>query len=272
MRKGKLIHSLIIGGLLFYLLLPLAGTFLYSVALDWNRTILPESYTIKWYEELFQDPRFIDSLYRTLFVTGTTMLLSIAIMVPTTFVVSVYLSKYERILQALVMLPYAIPGVVAAVGLIKIYSSGPLVLSGTVTLLIGAYFIAILPYMYQGIRNSLRTVNATQLIEAAEMLGASKRQAFQRVVLPNIMPGIIVSSLLSFSILFGEFVLANLLVGGHYETIQIYLMRRMNESGHLSSAIVISYFIFVLLISWLILRFGKLGPQKNRKRMQGEES
>ncbi|MCK9927564.1 ABC transporter permease subunit, partial [Frankia sp. Mgl5] len=119
-------------------------------------------------------------------------------------------------LQAVVMLPYAVPPVVAAVGLIKIYSSGPIALSGTLWLLIAAYFVAILPYMYQGIRNSMRTVDAVSLIDAAELLGATKLKAFRLVIFPNILPGVLVSTLLSFSILFGEFVLTNLLIGGHF--------------------------------------------------------
>ena len=43
---------------------------------------------------------------------------------------------------------------------------------------LGVYVISILPYMYQGTRNSLRNVNARQLLDAAELLGASKMQAF----------------------------------------------------------------------------------------------
>jgi putative spermidine/putrescine transport system permease protein len=127
--------------------------------------------------------------------------------------------------------------------------------------------------MYQGIRNSMRTVSAPQLMEAAELLGASKATAFRKVIIPNLLPGIVVSILLSISVLFGEFVLTNLLVGGQFETIQIYLYRRLSESGHLSSAVVITYFVFILLLSGLFLRistrlFGKgsgVGLESGRK-------
>ena len=145
----------------------------------------------------------------------------------------------------------------SAVGLITIYSQGPFVLSGSVWLVIFAYFVAILPYMYQGIRNSMRTVDAISLLDAAELLGASKLKGFWLVVFPNILPGVLVSTLLSFSILFGEFVLANLLIGGYYEMIQVYLVRRMEENGHLASAIVVCYFIFITIISAVVLRLGR---------------
>lgn len=255
--KNKWIHILIISATILYLFLPLAATFLYSIAKEWHHTILPTSYTFSWYEDLFTDYRFLDAVGRTLLVSTITLILSVVTMSITVFVVFMYLPKMERFLQALVMIPFAVPGVVAAVGLIKVYSSGPIVLSGTIWILIGAYYVMVLPYMYQGIRNNLRTIDARKLMEAAEVLGANKIKAFVLVIMPNMMAGILVSALLSFSILIGEFVLANFLIGGYYETIQIYLLRRLNENGHIASAIVIAYFLMVLVISLLILKLGR---------------
>lgn len=257
MRSSMLWHKTLTALVLFYLFLPLLATFLYSIATDWYRTVLPEGYTGKWYLELVSDPRFLDALGRTLFVCTVTIAISLVVMVITIFVVAVYLPRFERLLQGIVMLPYAVPPVVSAVGLITIYSQGPFVLSGSVWLVIFAYFVAILPYMYQGIRNSMRTVDAISLLDAAELLGASKLKGFWLVVFPNILPGVLVSTLLSFSILFGEFVLANLLIGGYYEMIQVYLVRRMEENGHLASAIVVCYFIFITIISAVVLRLGR---------------
>ncbi|HZG17635.1 MAG TPA: ABC transporter permease subunit [Candidatus Bathyarchaeia archaeon] len=256
--KSKLVwHKTLIAVVLLYLSIPLLATFLYSISTDWYRTVLPEGYTGKWYVELVSDPRFIDALGRTLFVCVVTIVISLVVMVITVFTVTVYLPRLERVLQGIAMLPYAVPPVVAAVGLITIYSQGPFALSGSVWLVIGAYFVAILPYMYQGIRNSMRTVDAITLLDAAELLGASKLKGFWLVVFPNILPGVLVATLLSFSILFGEFVLANLLIGGHYEMIQVYLVRRMEENGHLASSIVVCYFVFISMISAVVLRLGR---------------
>lgn len=254
--KKKWISFLVVIATMIYLILPLVATFMYSIAKEWSHTVLPASYTLDWYKDLLTDSRFLSAVGRTLTVSGIALALSVATMSLTIFVVYMYMPKLERYLQALAMIPFAVPGVVAAVGLIKVYSSGPIVLSGTVWILVGAYYVMIIPYMYQGIRNSLRTIDARRLMEAAEILGASKMKAFSQVIAPNIVNGILISALLSFSILIGEFVMANFLLGGNYETIQIYLMRRLNENGHLSSAIVIAYFTIVLILSWLMLRLG----------------
>lgn len=242
---------------MIYLLIPLLATLLYSIAKQWQTTVLPEAWTLGWYADLLQDARFGQALLRTIWISFASIAVCLLVMLPAVFIITVYAPRWERLLQMLVLLPYAVPGVVAAVGLIKLYSSGPIAISGTVWILIGSYFVAILPYMYQGIRNSLRTVNSIELMEAAELLGANTASAFRRIILPAILPGVSVSALLSLSVLFGEFVLANLLIGGQFETIQVYLYRRLNESGHLASAVVMAYFLIILLLSALWMRLSK---------------
>ena len=244
--------------ILLYLFIPLLATFIYSISTKWQSTIIPEGITFQWYIQLFNDFRFLEAMARSFILTTLSLSISAIIMIPTVFIVIVYFPKLEKFLKVLVMLPFAMPGVVAAVGLLKLYSSEPLPISGTIWILLGAYFVIALPYMYQGISNSLRTINVKDLMEAAEMLNATKIQAFIYIILPNIFKGIMVSMLLTFSILFGEFVLANILAGGNFETVQVYLYNKKNESGHFTSAIVITYFIFILILSGVIVKINKL--------------
>ena len=291
-----------IGVIMTILFIPIVLTFLYSIATNWHSTVIPEGITFKWYAEIFRDSNFTSALIRTFTISAVTVALSITIMVPTVYIIVMYFPKWERAMQSLVLLPYAIPGVICSVGLItpgiaygkrtndciallpyaipgvicsvgliQIYSKPPFLLSGTVWILIGAYFIIILPFMYQGIRNSLRNINVVELVQAAEILGASKTQTFLQVILPNILSGIIVSSLLSFSMLFGEFVMTNFLVGGRFETVQIYLKRLMDTSGHMASAIVISYFLFILIITSIAIKISKISSNKKKEKINDEE-
>ncbi|MEG0844405.1 MAG: ABC transporter permease subunit [Romboutsia sp.] len=262
----KKIPKIFVSIIMVLLFLPIVLTFGYSIATNWHSTLIPEGITFKWYLQLFSDKSFIDALLRTLFISFTAVIISISIMVPTVYIISVYFPKWERVMQSIVLLPYAIPGVIGAVGLIEIYSKPPFLLSGTIWLLLGAYFVIVLPFMYQGIRNSLRNINVVELVQAAELLGSTKVDTFLKVILPNILSGILVSSLLSFSMLFGEFVMTNFIVGGNFETVQIYLKRLMNTSGHLSSAIVISYFVFILVITSVAIKISK-APKKKIKEV-----
>lgn len=260
-KKTGWTHRLLMLVLMIYLMLPLLATSIYAFAAEWQTTILPERWTLDWFSEMFQDIRFLDALWTSLYLCAISVAISLVVMLPAVFIITVYLPKWESFMKGLVVLPYAVPGVVAAVGLIRAYSSGPIDIAGTAYILIGAYFVVVLPYMYQGIRNSLLTVSAVELLNSAELLGANRTRAFVNVVLPNIWPGVMISTLLSFSVLFGEFVLTNMLVGGHIQTIQVYLYQRVGESGHLASAIAISYFVFILVLSMILM---KLGRKMNR--------
>ncbi len=253
-KNSQWIHKLVIGMLMGYLLLPILVTFLYSLATAWYKTVLPEGYTLKWYYELFSNMRFWEALGRSFIVSIIPMLVCVISMLLVIFVINVYFPKYEKLLQSVVLLPYAIPGVVLAISLVRLYATS---LGNSIWLLMLGYTILVIPYMYQGIRNSLRTINIRKLIEASELLGSTRIQAFRLVIVPNILPGIKISMLLSFSVLFGEFTLVNLLLGGNFETVQMYLFRMLSESGHVSSALVVTFFTMVLIVSYVALKLSR---------------
>ena len=128
--------------------------------------------------------------------------------------------------------------------------------------LAGAYFILVMPLVYSGVNNAMHAIDIVPITEAARVLGASTLTTFLRIIVPGVAPGILVSTLLSFSTLFGEFVVANMLIGGSYETVQIYLDLVMKQTGHLSSAVVIIYVLIMTLICALVMKLSG-GKPKN---------
>ncbi|KKK40016.1 ABC transporter permease [Mesobacillus campisalis] len=259
--KRPFYHYVTIGIVVLYLIIPLLGTFLYSFATEWNHTVLPEGLSFEWYQRLFSDSRFIDAFIRSLLISLGTTAIAVLIIVPTVCAVILYAPKLEKYIQAITVMTYAIPGIILAVGLIRSYSDFQL---SKILIVMGAYFVCVIPYMYQGTRNSLRNINGAALMEAAEVLGASRWGAFRHVIVPNIIPGILVSALLSFSILFGEFVLINMIVGTRFETVQLYLFAQTSKSGHMASAIVVCYFVLMALITALIIK--ATSSRKTKKR------
>lgn len=247
--------------LVLYLFFPILATALYAFATNWNNTILPEGLTFKWLASLFQDTSFIEAFGRSVLLSGGAVILAFIFVVPAIFIIVLYFPKYEKWMQTAVVMVYAFPGVILAVGLIRAYThlGIPMILA-----VLGAYVISILPYIYQGTRNSLRNVNAKQLLDVAELLGASKLQAYSKVLLPAVYPGLLAGALLSFSVLFGEFVLINLVVGSRFETVQIYLMKKLSTSGHIASAVVFLYLVLmgILTISISILTKRSKGVAK----------
>ncbi|QSB08330.1 ABC transporter permease subunit [Lysinibacillus fusiformis] len=232
-----------------YLLLPVLATMLYAFATKWNKTILPEGLTFKWLATLFQDTEFIQAFGRSVLLAGGAVSIALLVIVPAIFVIVLYFPKYEKWIQMAVVMVYSFPGIILAVGLIRVYSKIGIPM---IFVVLGAYVVGILPYIYQGTRNSLRNIDARQLLDAAQLLGASKRQAFTKILLPTVYPGLFAGALLSFSVLFGEFVLINLVVGSRFETVQIYLMKKLSTSGHIASAVVFIYLVLIGLLTFVI--------------------
>ncbi|MFZ4833379.1 ABC transporter permease [Rouxiella sp. Mn2063] len=250
-RAESLYHRIVVWVLLLGLMLPLAVTLIYAVVSEWGATILPSGFTFKWLVDLWSDPRFLLALGHSLLVCVGTLVLSMALILPLMFVIAYYFPRLDALMNVLILLPFAVPPVVSSVGLMQLYSSPPFELTGTPWILIGCYFTIALPFIYRAISNNMQAINMRDLMDAAHLLGASTWKAALLVILPNLRKGATIAVLLSFSFLIGEFVFANLLVGNRYETLQVYLFNMRNGSGHFTSALVISYFVVVLVVTWL---------------------
>ena len=252
MSRTEFIYHRVIVWLVFLILaLPLVATLLYALATGWGATILPDGFTLKWFLQLWSDPRFLVALWHSLLICFGALLFSLMLVLPTMFVIAYYFPRLDAVMNVLILMPFAVPPVVSSVGLLQLYSEPPLMLTGPPWILIGCYFTIALPFIYRAISNNMQAINMRELIDAAHLLGASTWQAALLVVLPNLRKGALIAVLLSFSFLIGEFVFANMLVGTSYETLQVYLYNVRNASGHFSSALVISYFFVVLLVTWL---------------------
>ena len=251
--QARWVHRIVVYAVVLMLATPVLATLLYSLASSWGATIVPDGLTFKWYVTLWQTPRFLLAMGRTLVLIAGTLLLSALVVVPAVFVVVYRFGRLDRAMNVLVLMPFAMPPVVASVGLLQIYAEDPLPIVGTPWILLGCYFTVVLPFIYRAVSDRLHALALHDLMDAAHLAGASSLQAFWWVVLPNSAKALLASAFVSFSVLLGEFVFANMLTGTQFETLQIYLYSVRQTSGHFTSAIVMSYFFITLALTWLAL-------------------
>lgn len=263
MKKEKLSSKIFLVCVGIYLLIPFVVTLIYSLSTEWI-SIVPTGFTIKNYVALFQDTDFWLSIGRTITICVGSVSITIILLLLAMYVVLVEIPKFGKYMQIICMIPYALQGVILSVSIISLYSGTGTILSNRMFMLFGAYSILVLPYIYQGIRNNMNALNANLLLQAAQMLGCSKFVAYVKVVIPNILSGIIVSSLLAVSIIFGDFVLANNIAGNNYKNIQVYLLQKMTTSSGMASAVVVIIFCVVFLISGTVIHL-------EAKRKKGEK-
>ena len=264
MKKRKTASIIWLVLLCTYLLLPFLVTLIYSLFTEWTG-ILPRAFTLRNYQQLFADSEFWMSLLRTIFICTISVAASIVTLLLAMYVVVVEYPMLGKIIQFICMIPHALQGVILSISIVSLYSGTNTLFSNRMVMLFGAYGVLVLPYIFQGIRNNINAINTQMLINAAKMLGCSPIRAYFRVVVPNILPGIFVSSLLSVSVIFGDFVLANNIAGNSYQNIQVYLFRKLSVSSGLSSAIVVVIFAMVFLFTGLILFMQGFNQKKEKK-------
>jgi len=254
-----------------YMFLPILATYVFSVAVRWDRSILPEGLTLDWYRTAFQDRWFLIVFTHSITLSAATVLTSVVLIVPTAYWVHLRLPKALPLLNLISTLPFAIPAVVLALGLIKLYGQGPLQLARTPPMLVLAYVIFTLPFMYRPVASSLEAVDVRSLTEAAQSLGASWPRTLVQVILPNIMPGILSGGLLVFATVFGEFTLATLLVGARYKTFPMQLVYYTRRDGRIASAYSVISFTVAWVTSLIILWVATWGTRRGAGRdVQGE--
>ena len=262
MKKRRIVPGLVIAGFLFYMLLPILATYAFSIAIRWDRTILPEGLTLDWYKVAFSDKWFMIVFKNSLVLSFSTVIASTLIIVPTAYWVHLRVPKARPLLDFISTLPFAIPGVVLALGLIRLYARPPLMLARTPYMLVAAYVIFTMPFMYRPVVNSLEAVNIRVLTEAAQSLGASWLRTFRQVILPNILPGILSGGLLVFATIFGEFTIATFLVGARYKTFPMQLVYYTRRDGRIASAYSVISFTIAWISSMIILWVAAWGTKR----------
>jgi putative spermidine/putrescine transport system permease protein len=222
--------------LFLFLTIPILMTLIYSLSTAWT-TLLPDGYTFEAWQTLFADARFWSAAGRSFLLSLAAVGISIAFLVPTLFAVTLYVPKLAAALEFLSLWIFVFPGVILAVGLIRIFSNPPLAISGTPWLLIPAVTVGVMPFAYRAVANAFEAANVRELSEAARSLGANDLQILLWVILPTVLPGVLSGGVLALSAAFGEFSLAQLIVGSAWETLPYYQYLTNSQDGHRSAAI-----------------------------------
>jgi len=207
------------------------------------------------------DPDLSTTLIFSLELALAATVLAVVLVTPTAYWVQLRLPKARPLLDFLSLIPFAVPAIVLSVGLIEVYSGTnsqlinvlslgivPLLANlrvvSTPPLLVCAYVIIALPFVYRPIDNSLRAINTTVLTEAAYSLGSGWWRTFLTVILPNIWPGVISAALLVFSTVMGEFTIAQLF---SLYTFPVFLNNTGQNDPHKAAILSVLSFTFTLL-------------------------
>jgi putative spermidine/putrescine transport system permease protein len=207
-----------------YVLAPIFLILVGSFGAKWFGTLLPEGFTWSWYKELFSQPMYIDALKRSLVVAFLTVIGNAFVCLPAVYAVHIIDKRWLRSLfNFTILLPIAIPPVVMGLGMIQAFNWPGFSLIGTWQILVVAHMVYTLPFMLRPLMANMDLINWKTLEEAGASLGADTMIMMRRVLVPNLLPGLVSGALMTFAMSLGEFQLSVMLTGSQSQTYPVVL-------------------------------------------------
>ncbi|NLH96832.1 MAG: ABC transporter permease [Clostridiaceae bacterium] len=204
-------------------------------------------FTMKWYGQLFKDRQVMSSLYYTIIIA----LLSAIVATVTGTAAAVGIHSMKKVLKSFVMnltyLPVVSPDIVTGISLMILFVFIRLDLGFTTLLL--AHITFNIPYVVLSVLPKLKQLNK-HMYEAALDLGAKPLYAFFRVILPEIMPGVVTGFLLAFTLSLDDFIISFFTTGSGVSTlsITIYSMARLGISPKINALSTLMFIVVLVLL------------------------
>lgn len=222
--------------------------------------------SLRWYEAMLKNHSMMESLYITIIIALLATIISTIIGTIT----AIGLSKSKKVLRAFVSqvndFPIMNPEIVTAIGLMLLFITFQIE-KGFVTLLL-AHIAFCIPYVILSIMPKIKSLDPN-LADAAMDLGATPWQALVKVIVPQIMPGIVSGALIAFTMSFDDFVISYFVTGQGVKnlSIMVYTMsKRINPSVNaISTLVVLLITITLTIVNILPIIRKKTSPSKQNK-------
>ena len=267
MRNERRIGSRLFMALVFlFLYAPIFVLIVFSFNSSKSRAVWT-GFSLDWYRELFQDSEILSALSTTLSVSVLAAL--IATVAGTFAAIGFYnmRKRWSRPLLTINNIPVINADIATGVSLCLLFVAAGGILHfdlGYVTLLI-AHITFNIPYVIMSIMPKLYQMDKN-LIDAAQDLGCTWMQAFYKVVIPEIMPGIINGLLIAFTMSIDDFVISYFTAGSKVQTLSmtIYSMTRKRISPEINAVSTLLFVTVLLLLA--IVNIRELRQENARKK------
>ena len=244
-----------------YLLLP--TIFIIPMSLNASPSLgtMTDGWTFRWYQQLFSDP-----------VWGSTALVSLQVGILATAIATVagtllslalsrVLPQFRVALQGMSLAPMVVPPVILGIGLYILFLK--LDLYGSMFGFVLGHAVLALPFVVVSVTASLAEFDPAQE-KAALVLGAQPRQAFVRVVLPQIVPGIASGALFGFVTSWDEVIVSTFLTAPGLRTLPVEMW---TQSRTTLTPVLASLSTLLMVVSTgALLLVNMLQGRKSRKK------
>lgn len=221
-----------------------------------SSTYIMEGFSLHWWEEMFKDAAAMQALKNTVVLALATAACSTVLGIMAS--VGLFLSKnkiYRRSMMSVTNIPMMNPEIVTGISMMLLFVfAGVLVhkseVLGFSTLLI-AHITFCLPYVILNVIPKLRQFDMN-VYEAAVDLGCKPFKAFMKVVMPDIMSGIITGCVMSFTLSLDDFIISYFTNGPSFQTLPIYIFS-LTKKRVKPDMFALSALMFLAILALLVI-------------------
>ncbi|WP_040195956.1 ABC transporter permease [Candidatus Soleaferrea massiliensis] len=270
MRKRKHLSRAYVGLVMAFLYLPIVILIVYSFNASKSRSLWT-GFTLDWYKKLFSNEMIVGSLLVTLAVAVIASVVATVIGTLAAIGISNMKKRTRSVVMNMTYVPILNPEIVTGVALMLLFVFFKNFLHfefGLVTLAL-AHITFCTPYVILNVMPKLRQMDKYQL-EAAADLGCNPRQTFFKVVIPEIMPGIIAGFLMAFTYSLDDFIISYFTSGPTTQplSVTIFSMTRRKVSPEINALSTIIFVVVLLVLLIMNIRDARKEQQEKKKRRE----
>ena len=213
-KEKRSFLKILMGLMLLFFYLPIGFMIVFSFNSSKSLTHFT-GFSMQWYTKMLSDASMMESLYITILVAVIATVISTVVGT----ISAIGLSKSKKVVHDLIMqindFPLMNPDIVTAIGLMLFFITFNIE-KGLITLLI-AHIAFCIPYVILSVMPKIRSLDPN-LADAAMDLGCTPWMALIKVIVPQIMPGIISGALIAFTMSFDDFIISYFVTGKGIKT------------------------------------------------------
>lgn len=244
---------------LLYLFVPLLIVVLFSFHVTGGLSFPFEGFSMRWYEEVLSSPDFLNATKNSFYVASATAAITLVVFTAAAYGMSRSTARLRDTLSPLFLLPITLPGIFIGVALLLFFARIQLPLS-LMTVII-AHIVFVAPFFYLITSVALESLDPS-LEEVALDLGASRYQAFFKIVLPQIWPTLVGATALAFMLSLDEFIITFFVIGND-GTLPMYIFSKLRRTVDPSINVVSALLIGASLLLWIV-GLGMMWLQRTR--------
>lgn len=252
MKKNGIFSNLFMGLVFLFLYAPIFVLIVFSFNALKSRTVWG-GFSFQWYIQLFQNTRILDALYTTLLVSILAALFATIAGTAAAIGFNNMKRRPRGLLMTVSNITMTNAEIITGVSMMLLFVFAGRIFNfsqGFGTLLI-AHITFDIPYVILSVMPKLRQLDPN-IYEAAQDLGATGFLAFRKVVLPEIMPGVLNGMLIAFTMSIDDFIISYFTAGSETSTLalEIYSMTRKRISPEINA---LSTLMFVTVLTLLVI-------------------